>query len=157
MPEETAATTEEPTVETEQPETGSKPDPKHQALLADLAKERREKKSLQTRLQALEDAGKSELEKAQSRVTELEKAAQTHEMAALKLSVAFDKGLTAAQAKRLVGSSKEELEADADEILRDFAAAKRPSGSVDQGIRGTAPKADPRTVFGQILSGQYQP
>lgn len=39
---------------------------------------------------------------------------------ALLLEVAFDKGLTPAQAARLQGSTKEELEADAEELLKVF-------------------------------------
>lgn len=43
---------------------------------------------------------------------------------ALRITVAAEKGLTPAQAKRLQGSTKEELETDADDLLKDFA----PSG-----------------------------
>ncbi|MFI2213040.1 hypothetical protein [Streptomyces sp. NPDC020141] len=42
---------------------------------------------------------------------------------ALRVTVAADKGLTPAQARRLQGSTKEDLEADADELLKDFAPA----------------------------------
>ena len=38
----------------------------------------------------------------------------------LRNSVALDKKLTPSQAKRLVGSTREELEADADELLADL-------------------------------------
>jgi hypothetical protein len=49
---------------------------------------------------------------------------------ALRLEVAFEKGLTPAQAKRLVGGTRDELEADAEEILRDFPVKSdgRPKG-----------------------------
>ncbi|MFB8071138.1 hypothetical protein [Streptomyces californicus] len=40
---------------------------------------------------------------------------------ALRITVAASKGLTPKQAARLQGSTKEELEADADELLQDFA------------------------------------
>ena len=40
---------------------------------------------------------------------------------ALRITVAASKGLTPGQAKRLQGSTKEELEADADDMLKDFA------------------------------------
>ncbi|MEO3974366.1 hypothetical protein [Streptomyces sp. CAU 1734] len=42
---------------------------------------------------------------------------------ALRITVAAEKGLTPAQARRLQGSTREELEADADELLNDFAPA----------------------------------
>jgi hypothetical protein len=124
-------------------------------LRAESAKYRNEAKKASEALAAIEDANKSELTKAQERAAEAEKAAQSHETTALRLQVAFDKGLTPAQAKRLVGATRDELEADADEILRDFVApAKRPSGSVDQGPRGGTVKADPRQVFADILAGK---
>lgn len=154
MAEETVETTAETAVETESAaETAEKPD-KSKAILADLAKERRARQAAEKRLQELDDANKSELTKAQERAAEAEKASQGHEAIALRLQVAFDKGLTPSQAKRLVGTTRDELEADADEIVRDFAAAKRPSGSIDQGPRGGTVKADPRQAFADLLAGK---
>lgn len=49
----------------------------------------------------------------------------------LRAEVAAEKGLTAAQAKRLSGSSKEELEADADELLEAFPVSKSDKGDDD--------------------------
>jgi hypothetical protein len=122
---------------------------------AALRKANKEAETLRLKLKEIEDRDKSELEKAQERAAEAEKVAAGHESTALRLQVAFDKGLTPAQAKRLVGSSREELETDADEILRDFVApASRPRGSVDQGHRGTAAKADPRQAFADLLGGK---
>lgn len=90
------------------------------------------------RLADLEDRDKSELEKAQKRADAAEKAAADHELASTRLAVAFEKGLTPAQAKRLVGTSRDELEADADEVLRDFPVAKF-AGTADQGSRTSVP------------------
>lgn len=102
--------------------------------------EAREAKAVKQRLSELEDRDKSDLEKATSRAEAAEKAAAGHELAATRLAVAFEKGLTPAQAKRLVGSSRDELEADADEVLRDFpVTASKFGGSADQGTRTTAP------------------
>jgi membrane protein involved in colicin uptake len=56
---------------------------------------------------------------------------------ALLLEIAFDKGLTPAQAARLQGSTKEELEADADELLKLF-------GTDDKGQSGTSGAGSPR-------------
>jgi hypothetical protein len=149
----------EPTVEPTEPPEGTEPktfDADYvKKLRAESAKYRSEARKASEALAALEDVNKSELTKAQERAAEAEKAAQSHESTALRLQVAFDKGLTPAQAKRLVGTSRDELEADADEILRDFVApAKRPSGSIDQGPRGGTVKADPRQVFADILAGK---
>ncbi len=105
----------------------------------------RELEPLATRAKELEDAGRSDLEKLTARA---EKAEREHAEAvarALRLDVAFEKGLTPAQAKRLVGASREELEADADEILRDFPVKERRfQGGADNGPREATAPANPR-------------
>lgn len=75
------------------------------------------------------DADKSEAEKR----TAAEQRATQADLRAMRMEVAFEKGLSAAQAKRLVGSTRDELETDADEIKRDFPTAPTT----------TAPKPDP--------------
>lgn len=97
---------------------------------ADLAKKNREAQNLRKRLKEaeekaskyddLENAQKSESEKLNEKAADLEKRATTAERDAARLRVALNKGLTATQAKRLVGDTEEELEADADELLADF-------------------------------------
>src|SRR5690606_28159632 len=74
------------------------------------------------KLKELEDAGKSELEKAQAALEEHKGKAATAERELLKLRVALRKGLTETQARRLVGESEEELEKDADELIASFKA-----------------------------------
>jgi hypothetical protein len=85
------------------------------------------------------DADKSEAEKRAA----AEERAQAAELKANRLEVAAEKGLTPAQAKRLVGATREELEADADEVLRDFPAAtngpRAPRPDPSQGSRGGKP------------------
>lgn len=91
-----------------------------------LARERKkyadydELKAKAAKLDEYEAASKSDLEKAAEKAAAAEKRAEQAELKLLRYEVAFDKGLTPAQAKRLVGSSREELEADADEILEAF-------------------------------------
>jgi hypothetical protein len=87
------------------------------------------------------------MEKLTARAEQAERERTETAAKATRLEVAFDKGLTPAQAKRLVGTTREELEADAEEILRDFPALKpdgRPRGDVDQGGRPPAPPANPK-------------
>lgn len=55
--------------------------------------------------------------------------AEAAQRRALLLEVAFDKGLTPAQASRLQGSTKEELEADADSLKELFGAAAPQGGT----------------------------
>jgi hypothetical protein len=125
-------------------------------LRAESAKHRTEANKALKALAEIQDRDKTELQKAQERAAELEKAAQNHELTALRLQIAFDKGLTPAQAKRLVGTTRDELEADADEVLANFTPrdARRPSGSVDQGTRGKPLAADPRQAFADLLTGK---
>jgi hypothetical protein len=83
---------------------------------------------LKQRAQAA-DASKSDLEKLAARVEAAEKKAADMEAKALRAEVAQAKGLTPAQARRLQGSTKEELEADADDLLASFGGPK--SGGKD--------------------------
>lgn len=58
----------------------------------------------------------------------------------LKWEIALEKGLTKSQAKRLVGKNREELEADADELITEFGSAGKPAEEDgDSGVR-SAPK-----------------
>ncbi len=107
----------------------------------------RELEPLAKKAQELEEAGRSDMEKLTARAEKAEREHAETVAKALRLEVAFEKGLTPAQAKRLVGASREDLEADADEILRDFPALKpdgRPKGNADLGGREKAPPTDPR-------------
>lgn len=120
-------------------EDPSQPDPSQQEppdqtgkgskeqVLADLASERRarqaserDRKALTEKLQQIEDAGKSDLEKLAERLTVAERRAVEAETREMRLDVAASKGLTPAQARRLVGATREELEADADELVATF-------------------------------------
>jgi hypothetical protein len=88
-------------------------------------------KDVQTKLQELEDKDKDEVTKLRDEVTSLRSQLTEAGAKSLRADVAMAKGLTAAQAKRLVGSTIEELEADADEILEAFpvkAGATPPPG-----------------------------
>jgi len=68
----------------------------------------------------LEAASKTDLERAQEQIAALQQQSATNERQALIASVALDKGLPASLARRLQGESKEDLEADADELLSQF-------------------------------------
>jgi hypothetical protein len=102
------------------------------------------------RLADLEEAGKSEAEKAAAKAAEAEKRAADAELRAMKLEVAVSKGLTPSQAKRLVGSTKEELESDADDLLESFKPADdkgKPSGKPNERLKGgTDPTEDPEEM-----------
>lgn len=64
----------------------------------------------------------SEKERLEKRAERAEGEAKEAGAELLKLRVGLRKGLTETQAKRLVGETEEELEADADELLESFGA-----------------------------------
>ncbi len=88
-------------------------------------------KDLETRLAAIEDKDKTEVERLTAQVATLTKELGTATVTGARLKVALDKGLTATQAKRLVGDTEDELAADADELLVDLGGAK-PAGGDDK-------------------------
>lgn len=102
-----------------------------------------------TKLTEKEREGESETEKLKRERDEaVKKAEKAGEVSVetLKLRVALKKGLTETQAKRLVGSTQEELEADADELLKDFGATSKASDDEDDDDDGDeAPRVTPRS------------
>lgn len=86
-----------------------------EAQLADL-------KPLADAARAAEDANKTEVQRLTEENAQLKKDLGTATVTGARLKVALDKGLTATQAKRLVGDTEEELAADADELLEDLGA-----------------------------------
>ncbi len=131
-----------------------------------LAEERAAKKAaekeladLRAKLKEIEDKDKSESEKLAEKAAAAEKTASEATLRALRLEVAAEKGLTPAQAKRLVGATKEELEADADELLASFPAqtqTRTPAPDPSQGSKGKTPPARP-TSLGQAVTAALKP
>ncbi len=76
------------------------------------------------------EADKSELQKERERAEKAESALTPAQQQVARLEVAIEKGLTVTQAKRLVGTTKDEFTADAEELLSDL------------GAKATKPKAD---------------
>lgn len=76
------------------------------------------------KLAELEEKDKTEGQRAADKATQAEKTARAAQAEAYRLRVAIRKGLTETQAKRLVGETEEELEADADELLASFSPGK---------------------------------
>lgn len=88
-------------------------------------------KALQVKLQEIEDADKSEVEKLRGQVEGLTKQAEAAQAKADRFEVAAAKGLSLAQARRLVGSTKEELEDDADAMRAELGLDKDDSDESD--------------------------
>lgn len=95
-----------------------------------------------------DEAGKSESEKLAGQIADLETKLATEAEARLRAEVVAAKGLTPAQAKRLSGASREELEADADELLEAFPT---------NGAAGGPPSTKPRPSLSDTASGGGNP
>lgn len=121
-------------------------------------KHERDAKAKGKRLNEIEDGNKSEIQRETDARTAAEKRADDAERKAQRLEVALDKapeGMALAQvrklAKRLTGTTQEELEADAAELFEDFAPkAEEPDDDTSTKRRpkerlkpGAAPKAEP--------------
>ena len=95
------------------------------------------------KLQQFEDRDKTEAQRLTERAEAAEKRAAEIEGRAIRLEVAAEKGLTPAQAQRLVGETREQLEADADALLEMFKPATTDESvvvpSLDLGTRGGSP------------------
>lgn len=115
----------------------------------------KELEPLAAKAKELEDAGRSDVEKLTARAEAAERSAAEAGASLLRLQVATEKGLSVSQAKRLVGSSREELEADADELLAAFPAPgpAKPAGDIGQGPRETPTAPVPDTARGLIAAG----
>lgn len=111
-----------------------------------LTKANKEAETLRLKLREYEDRDKTEQQKLTERAEAAERKAAEVELRALRLEVAAEKGLTASQAKRLIGSTRDELESDADEMLADLRPG-RPAGDAGQGPRGEAPKGDMNSLI----------
>lgn len=113
-----------------------------QAKTVEVATERDE---LQTKLESKADPDiAAELTKAKQKQAEAESKAAAAEARADRVEIAVEKGLSPAQAKRLVGSNREELEADAEELVKDLGIEpKNDDGDDDEGR--VAPRARLRT------------
>lgn len=91
----------------------------------------------------------------EERVAEIERQAKDSEARALRAEVANAKGLTPTQAKRLIGATKEELEADADELLKDIGTQKKQGNRVPtEGRQTPKPGEDELQEFTHNLFGR---
>jgi len=103
----------------------------------------KELEPLAAKAKELEDANKSDIDKANEKVAVAEKRAQDAELNAWRLEVATEKGLNASQAKRLVGTTKDELLADADASIEDGTFVVNKGGAMPPPSK--RPKPDLRT------------
>ncbi|ROO51454.1 hypothetical protein EDC02_6332 [Micromonospora sp. Llam0] len=93
------------------------------------------------RLKAASDSTKSDMDKVMEKLAEMEKRAGDAERRALIADIAAEKGLTAKQAARLRGDTRDDLLADADELLESFKPAGKDGASGDAGKDGAGTAA----------------
>lgn len=98
-------------------------------------------KARATRADELEAAQQTDLEKVTGERDSLKDRLTPLEGDNLRLRVAMEKNLPAPLMDRLKGGSKEEMEADADQLLQ-LVGEQRPETSFDGGPRGTVDNAD---------------
>lgn len=96
------------------------------AARAEAATWRSKAREYEKQVNDLKGAGQSELERVTSRATAAEQRVSELEAAQLRLEVGIAKGLPLTLVRRLTGSSREEIEADADELLKIAAPGPRP-------------------------------
>lgn len=95
-----------------------------------------EAKALLAKAKELETSSKT----ADDRVAALERKIADAEAKSMRLEIAAAKGLSPTMARRLMGSTREELEADADALKAEFKPAENGNGSGGNGTGGEAAK-----------------
>lgn len=122
-------------------------------------KHEKQAKDLADRLAQLEDKDKTESQRLTDKVTQLEKDLANQTARADRFEVAVEKGLDMVRAKRLTGSTREELEADADELTTWQAGDAKPTpANPTTDLRGGGdpteePEVDVRAVVDSIPRG----
>jgi hypothetical protein len=158
-------TTEPTTTATAKPQAPAQGDP---ADLGDagkraLAAERDARKAaektatdLAAKVQAFEDAQKTDAQKSADALAAAQKAASDSAATALRYEVAAEKGIPLGAAARLTGSTREEMLADAD-VLKGLLGTTAPGPRPDltQSLsRDSAAKGTPEADFAAFLSQQ---
>jgi hypothetical protein len=128
-----------------------KPDSELDRVKAALRKANKEAEDTRRKLKELEDRDKSESEKLTERIAVAERRAIEAEANALRLQVSAEKGV---KARWLSGSTREELEAAADEYLADHPPANgsaAPTKPVEDLRGGGEPAEGPEPDIRKIV------
>lgn len=110
-------------------------------------------KAKAAQLDEIEESKKSEIEKATARADELEAKLAAAELSVLKADVAAAKGVPA---KLLTGSTQEELEAAADELI-EFRGEQNqaPRSSAFKDVSGEPVKGDTGSQFADFFNSKF--
>lgn len=128
------------------------------AKAAPAAEELAALREAKAELEKIRDGERTDTERAVKRADTAEKELAELRPRLLRLEVAYEAGLPSSLAHRLVGSTKEELEADAKELIKlagdgkgDKGGAGRRAPALDQGARGTREDTKPTVSSGADL------
>lgn len=126
-----------------------------------LAKANEEAKQYRLQVKEFEDRDKTDQERTSEKLADLEKNLTTAQADAVRFEIALERGLTKSQARRLVGGTREELEADAEELIADLGLdgegatppSRRPKERLKPGASNSDdPEPDPDEIANRILS-----
>jgi hypothetical protein len=113
-----------------------------------------ERDSLQSKIDSSTDPDtRAELERANKRVAKAEADKAASDLRADRIEVAAELGLTPKQAKRLQGSTKEELEADAKELLEDLGIKPGAQQDDDDDDDDDSGRTTPRSTVPRLTNG----
>lgn len=133
------------------PEGAENPDAVKAAIKAERTKARdanARARDLERQLRERDEADKP----LEERVTSADARAAQADLKVVRLEVALEKGLTIKQAARLIGTTKQELEDDADELVSDLGVTPA-KPNLDGGYKKDPPKPkDPARDHGAFLA-----
>lgn len=109
------------------------------AMKAERNAAKRERDAIKARLDEIERAGLSDLERAQQEAQEARARLSEYERTNLLQRVAIEKGVPAELVGRLRGETEDDISADADALMALVNAPKAPRPDPTQGGRGAAP------------------
>lgn len=116
----------------------------------------RQTADLRSKVEQLEAASLSDLEKAQRRAERAEKELADSQLSSLRQRVALDKGLPASLVGRLQGTTEDELSKDADELLGLVKTSPTtPKPDPSQGSRGGDPRTSTADQFAETVGGLF--
>ncbi len=127
-----------------------KPDEMSAAIAAATKKANKEAETLRLKLKAFEDRDKTETQRLTEERDALKAERDAVRVDALRARVALAKGLPADLADRLRGADEDSMVEDADRLLVLLKPGK-PSGDIDQGVRGEASDEDEKPSMNTLI------
>lgn len=121
-------------------------------LRAEAAANRKAAQEAAAKIEEFENRDKSEVEKLSSKLAKAEARATAAEASFLRFQVAAEKQIPADAVDLLTGSTREELEANADKLLA-LTKSGAPAPNFDGGAREPAPEPDkPEDAHSKLLT-----